>query len=203
MSDARSVELPGDAELAYTGAWTGGLRGERAFRELDLTGVTDEILGEVGAMPWLKVLNVEGPFTDRGAAALTGLGGLAELGLASDLMTDDAFRGLDRLTGLEVVRLKGAAATGHGFGGLPESVRVLCLRLPRLDLAALAGLRRLPLLGTLVFAGVEPGRDLAHAVAALGGPLTRVEFLGVNPPDPEILRPFAAAGIRVNAAEPV
>ncbi|WP_460371037.1 hypothetical protein, partial [Actinocorallia lasiicapitis] len=118
MSDARSVELPGDAELAYSGIWMGSLRGQRIFRELELSDVTDEQLEQVGAMHWLRVLRVRGPFSDTGLRSLDGLTGLAELALDSDRLTDAAPHALTGLPELRSLRLTSATATGAGLAAL-------------------------------------------------------------------------------------
>ena len=79
---------------------------------------------------------------------------------------------------------------------------MLYLRLPRLAPEALDVLARLPYLSTLTFADTVPTLRLASCLVRYAGQLTRVEFLGVDPPAPEILRTLAEAGIRVNADLP-
>ncbi|MDX6739322.1 hypothetical protein [Actinocorallia sp. A-T 12471] len=224
MGEMQSVELAADAELAYTGVWMGGLRGQRMFRELDLTDADDAVLGEVGAMEWLRVLKARGTFTDAGVRRLAGLRELFDLWLDSDAIQGDfappdaplrviSLTGQDlddrslRLTGrypdLRVVRWSSGAASGDGLGWLPLGVRMLYLRLPRLDVSRLAALAQLPHLGTLTFSGTPPTAELSSLLANLGGELSRVDFLGVERPDTETLRPLTEAGIKVNTALPV
>jgi len=221
MGEMRSVDLPGDVQLAYTGCWVPSLRDQSFFKELDLTGVSDEILREVGEMPWLTVLKAQGDFSDAGAEALRGLNGLTDLTLESphlrgdfalpeaDLrvvsltgegLTDRSFRMLGLHPELKVVRLSAGEATGTGLGWLPPGLRMLYLRLPRLTPEALDVLAQLPYLSTLTFAGTEPTFRLASRLARYAGQLTRVDFLEVEQPPPDILRTLAEAGIRVNAA---
>ncbi|MEO3784941.1 hypothetical protein ABGB12_16505 [Actinocorallia sp. B10E7] len=224
MGEMWSADLPGDVELAYTGNWVPSLRSQSFFRELDLTGVSDEILREVGELSWLTVLKVQGEFSDAGAEALRGLRGLTDLALdspclrgefalpESDLrvvslmgegLTDKSFRTLGLHPELKVARLSAGEATGTGLGWLPPGLRVLYLRLPRLAPETLDVLSQLPYLSTLTFAGTVPTLRLASRLARYAGQLTRVDFLGVEQPPPEILSTFAEAGIKVNAAVPI
>lgn len=222
MSETRSVELPGDAELAYTGTWMRSLRDQPMFKELELTGVGDEVLAEVGGMHWLKVLKVKGGFTDAGVSELAALNALADLELESPEITgalalptqikvlsltgervhDDCLRGLARLQNLEVLRLTSSNATGEGLAWLPLTVKMVYLRLTGLHEDALQTLKQFPLLGTVILAGTDPTPKITRTLAAIDA-LTRVEFLGVTAPTPETLRPLTAAGIKVNAALPV
>ncbi|GAA0960617.1 hypothetical protein [Actinocorallia libanotica] len=223
MGETWSVDLPGDVELAYAGRWAPSLRGQPFFKELDLTEVTDEILREVGAMPWLAVLKCHGEFTDTGVEALRDLADLIDLALesprlhgefalpeadlrvvslAGERLNDKSFRTLGLHPELKVVRLTAGEAVGTGLGWLPPGLRMLYLRLPRLAPETLDALSRLPYLSTLTFAGTVPTLRLASCLVRYAGQLTRVEFLGVEPPAPEILRTLAGAGIRVNVQTP-
>ncbi len=222
--EAWSVDLPGDVRLVYTGIWMPKLRGESFFRELDLTGVTDEILREVGEMPWLTVLKCQGEFTDAGVEALRGMTGLIDLSLDSSLLegefalpeadlrvvslsgerlSDRSFRMLGLHPELKVVRLSAGEADGTGLCWLPPGLRMLYLRLPRLAPEALEVLSEFPYLSSLTFADTEPTRHLASHLVRYAGQLTRVDFLGVDQPPLDILRTFAEAGIKVNAALPI
>lgn len=218
------MELAADAELAYTGMWMRGLAGQRMFRELDLADVDDAVLAEIAGMTWLRVLKARGEFTDAGVRALAGPRELFDLWLDSDLIEGDftppdaPLRVLSltgaalgdrslRLTGrypdLRVVRWSAGNATGEGLGWLPLGVQMLYLRLPRLDPAALDALGQLPRLGTLTFSGLAPTVALTRRLAALGRELSRVDFLGVERPEPETLLPLTEAGVKVNTALPV
>ncbi|WP_106399125.1 hypothetical protein [Actinocorallia populi] len=220
MGEMRSVDLPGDVELAYTGRWVPSLRGQPFFKELDLTEVTDEILHEVGEMPWLTVLKCRGEFTDTGVEALRDLSGLIDLtlespllrgefalpeadlrvvSLAGDRLGDRSFRMLGLHPELKVVRLTAGEAVGTGLGWLPPGLRMLYLRLPRLAPDALDVLSRMPYLSTLTFADTVPTLRLVSHLVRHAGQLTRVEFRGVEQPAPDLLRALAEAGIRVNA----
>jgi hypothetical protein len=202
------IDLPVGAELAYSGLWTPGLRHQTIFRELELTEVTDEIVTQVGTMTWLKVLHLTGDFTD--VSALGGLTGLATLGLDStgldrlalpdapltvlhltgELLPDSALTGLPDL---RLLRFSSATATGQGLAALPESLRMLFLRLPRLEPAHLAALTQVE---TILFAGTSLDEPLAHALAGLAPTLTRVEFLGVRALGLGPLAILDAAGIK-------
>ncbi|ROO88866.1 hypothetical protein EDD29_6550 [Actinocorallia herbida] len=224
MGEMHSVELAADAELAYTGVWMSGLRGQRMFRELDLADADDAVLGEVAEMTWLRVLKARGPFTDEGVRRLTGLRELFDLWLDSDriegeftppdsplrvmslsgaALEDRSLRLVGRYPDLRVVRWSSDTATGDGLGWLPLGVRMLYLRLPRLDVERLTTLAQLPYLGTLTFSGTAPTPELSALLAGLGGELSRVDFLGVERPEPAAIRPLAEAGIKVNTAQPV
>jgi hypothetical protein len=214
------VDLPGDVELAYSGIWVPSLR-DRSFKELDLAGVTDEVLREVAGMPWLKVLKIRGEFTDAGMRGLRGLTGLADLeaespallgefalprarlrsvSLTGELLADRSLRMLGLHPELKAVRLAAGEAVGTGLGWLPPGLRMLYLRLPRLVPESLDVLLQLPYLGTLTFAGTVPTLRLTTLLARCAR-LARVDFLGVAQPAPEVLRPLTEAGIKVNAAD--
>ncbi|GAB2867159.1 hypothetical protein GCM10022221_79830 [Actinocorallia aurea] len=224
MGEMYSVELAADAELAYTGVWMSGLRGQRMFRELDLAEADDEVLGEAAAMTWLRVMKARGPFTDAGVRRLADLRELFDLWLDSDRIEGDftlpdsplrvlSLRGAAledrslRLTGrypdLRVVRWSSDGARGDGLGWLPLGVRMLYLRLPNLDPDRLGLLAQLPHLGTLTFSGTAPSVELSALLAGLGGELSRVDFLGVERPEAAAIRPLTEAGIKVNTAQPV
>lgn len=224
MGEMWSVDLPGDVELAYTGLWVPSLREQPFFKELDLFEVTDEILREVGTMPELRVLRCRGGFTDAGVEALRGLDELIDLTLESPLLqgeftlpesdlrvvslagerlADRSFRMLGLHPELKVVRLSAGEAVGTGLGWLPPGLRMLYLRLPRLAPESLDALSQLPYLSALTFVDTVPTFRLASRLVRYAGQLTRVEFLGVEPPGPEIFRALAEAGIRVNAAVPL
>lgn len=223
MGETWGVDLPGDVELAYTGRWVPSLREQTSFKELDLTGVTDEVLREVGAMPWLAVLRCRGEFTDEGVEALHGLTGLIDLTLESPLirgeftlpeadlrvvslagerLSDRSFRVLGMHPELKVVRLDAGEAVGTGLSWLPSGLRVLYLRLPRLLPDALDVLSRLPYLSTLTLVETAPTLRLASYLIRHAGQLARVEFLGVEQLAPDVVRALAEAGIRVNAVLP-
>ncbi|MEO5874328.1 MAG: hypothetical protein ABIS86_12075 [Streptosporangiaceae bacterium] len=182
------IDLPLGAELAYSGFWTQALQHQTIFRELALTRVTDETLRQVGEMPWLRVLHLAGDFTDT--APLRGLTGLATLGVDSSrlesLVLPDA--------PLTVLSLTADRLPDSALTGLPGTVRLLFLRLPRLDPAFLATLTQVE---TIIFAGTPPEESLARLLAALAPTLTRVEFLGVGALDPRSLSILDAAAIKV------
>jgi hypothetical protein len=192
-----SIDLPVGAELAYSGLWTPSLHHQTIFRELALTEVTDEIVARVGELPWLRVLHLTGDFTD--VSALRGLTGLATLGLDStrlENLPDSALAGLPEL---RLLRLSGATATGQGLAALPAGLRLLYLRLPRLDPSFLAALTQVE---TIVFAGTPLAEPLARVLAGLAPTLTRVEFLGVRALEPGPLAVVEAAGIRAGCLFP-
>jgi hypothetical protein len=209
---AGTIDLPVGAELAYSGLWTPCLRHQTIFRELQLTEVTDEIVADVGELSWLKVLHLRGEFTD--VSALCGLTGLATLGLDSnrlqglilprapltvlhltgDSLPDSALAGLPDL---ELLRFSSATATGQGLAVLPPGIRMLSLRLPRLEPSFLAALTQVE---TLVFAETRLDVPLAHVLAGLAPTLTQVEFLGVRTLEAEPLAVLHAAGIRTGSS---
>jgi hypothetical protein len=185
-----SIDLPVGAELAYHGLWTPSLRHQTIFRELKLTGVTDEIVAQVGELRWLRVLYLTGDFAD--VSALRGLTGLTTLGLDSprlDALPDSAPAWFPDL---ELLRLSSSFATGRCLAVVPAGLRLLYLRLPRLRTSFLAALTQIE---TIVFAGTSLDEPLAQALAGLAPTLTRVEFLGVRVLDPGALAVLDEAGI--------